>query len=74
LYLDAQDFYLGPASANDTLESIVISDTAGSAVKTSRDGLSAITVQTTSAPEPSTVVLFVTGIGAVAMRRRRNQL
>ena len=74
LYLDAQDFYLGPASANDTLESIVISDTAGSAVKTSRDGLSAITVQTTSAPEPSTVVLFVTGIGAVAMRRRPNQL
>jgi hypothetical protein len=71
LYLDAQDFYLGSNSPGLLLEDVVITNTA-TAAKQTRDGLSAVTVFT-SAPEPSTVFLVLTGIGAVALfRRRRN--
>jgi len=71
IFMDAQSFYLGAAAANTSLVNIVITDTAGSATKVSRDVLSAITVVT---PEPSTVLLFATGFGAIGfLRRRRKQ-
>lgn len=69
LFLDAQNFYLGTDAANTTLLNVVITDTQ-TAVKQSRDGLSAVTVFT---PEPSTMFLLATGFGALGLFRRRRQ-
>jgi hypothetical protein len=70
IYLDAENFYVG-AFAGDELYNMVITDTA-TAQYQSRDELVAATVITGS-PEPSTVVLFLTGIGVVGFIYRRKR-
>ena len=79
VYLDAQNFALGSAYANDYLTSIQIIDTQTS-TRQSRDLLSAITVQgstlpssSPAAPEPSTWLLFATGFGAIGFFRLRRK-
>jgi hypothetical protein len=76
LFLDAQDFTLGSAASGVYLNNFVITDTAGSTTRVSKDALSAVTVfeaTSTSTPEPSTVLLLVTGIGAMCLIRRRRK-
>jgi hypothetical protein len=68
LYLDAQNFYLGSFASNQTLASIVITDT-NTAAKQSRIGLSAVTLLAT--PEPSTIFLIGAGIAGIGLLRRR---
>lgn len=72
--LDAQNFSLGSAYANDYLTSIQIVDTETS-TRQSRDILTAITIQDAgaSAPEPSTWLLFAAGFGVVGLVRLRHK-
>jgi len=73
LSLDAQDFLLSSLvapSANEYLVSIQVAEMSGLA-GTSNTALSAITVNTT--PEPSTVFLFMTGLGALGLARFRRK-
>jgi hypothetical protein len=70
--LNDQDFNLAALvapSSGEYLVSIVVNEAAGSAGQTS---LSAITVDT-AAPEPSTVFLFLTGLGALGLARLRRK-
>jgi hypothetical protein len=71
VYLDAQNFFLGSAYANDYLTSIQVVDTE-TASRQSRDILTAITVEA-SAPEPSTWLLFAIGFGAIGIVRLRRK-
>jgi hypothetical protein len=69
--LDAQDFNLAALvapSASEYLVSVVVKEAAGSTGQTS---LSALTVDTV--PEPSTVFLFLTGLGALGIGRLRRK-
>lgn len=71
--LDAQDFLLGALvapSPNEYLVSITLQDLSGVAT-VSNTALTAITVNTT--PEPSTVILFMTGLGALGLVRLRRK-
>lgn len=71
LNLDAQDFNLGAAAAGDTLEQIIITNTASA---TSRDLVTAVDLQTlSSAPEPASILLILSGIGALGLVRRRQK-
>ncbi len=77
--LDEQDFNLSTyeaANPNSYLVSISISDSSG-ALYVSRAGLSAVTIDTvdapTSTPEPSTWMLFGTGLCLVAWFGRRRK-
>jgi hypothetical protein len=71
--LDAQDFLLGnlvAPSAGEYLVNIKVQELNGLA-GTSNTALSAITVDTT--PEPSTILLFMTGLGALGLARFRRK-
>ena len=70
LFLDAQNFYLG-SFAGSYLYNVVITDT-NTGLYTSRTELSAITVAS-STPEPSTWLLFGTGIAAVFFVAKRRK-
>jgi len=68
--LNDQDFYLGglvAPSFGEYLVNIKVQETTG----TGQTSLSAVTVDTV--PEPSTVFLFLTGIGALGLARFRRQ-
>jgi hypothetical protein len=75
LNLNDLDFLLSPLvtpSDSEYLVNILVTDKVGGA--TSETSLSAITVDTT--PEPSTVLLLITGLGSLGfagIRRRRRQ-
>jgi len=72
--LDAQKFLLSGLVApnpNEYLVSIVVKELSG-ATPVSQTALSAITVDQAT-PEPSTVFLFLTGIGALGLARFRRQ-
>jgi len=71
--LDAQDFLLGSIiapSANEFLVQMKVTESSG-ANAVSQTALSAITVDTV--PEPSTVFLFLTGLGAIGLSRFRRK-
>jgi hypothetical protein len=72
VYLDAQNFSLGSAYASLYLVNVQVVDT-NTGANQSRDLLSAITVQATSTPEPSTWLLLASGlaiVGISVVRRR----
>jgi hypothetical protein len=76
-YLDDQGFFFNSLNLDAThtnlntfLVSIQVSEVAGSG---GGAGLSAITVDTSAAPEPSTVFLFVAGLGVVGLGRFRKR-
>ncbi len=84
--MDDQGFYFGDAFQNLALVSIGVKETgmgtndfAHSGVSASQTALSAITIDTTDAidptPEPSTIALCIMGLGAlvVGTKARRNQ-
>jgi len=71
--LDDQTFQLGSAFLSDWLVSVTVSNTggiSGGTTPNSRTSLAAITVDTV-APEPSTLILFGAGLGAMLFMRRR---
>jgi len=72
--LDYQDFLLGaivaPSSSEYLVSIQVTEEVGGSSSKTS---LSAITVNTTATPEPSTIFLFLSGFGALGFSRLRRK-
>jgi len=77
LVLNDQGFLLGtmifPAvgtNLNTYLENIKIQETGGAGFPGEKLALSAITVDT-AAPEPSTVIMFLTGLGAIGLTRFR---
>jgi hypothetical protein len=78
LNLDDQDFQFGSAFSNYYLLSMTVTDTSG-AVNVSRTALSAVTVVTgasadsspSSAPEPSTVLMLLGGLGVLGIARLR---
>jgi hypothetical protein len=75
LNLDAQAFSFADAGFNELsqyLVNVVVTDS-NTAAKQTRVGLSAITVDqaTDPAPEPSTVLLFMTGFGVLGFAHRR---
>jgi hypothetical protein len=70
--VDDQDFLLGSLvtpSASEYLVSIQVTEEVGGT--SSRTALSAITVNTT--PEPSTILLFLSGFGALGLARLRRR-
>ena len=69
LMLDELAFSFSNNYANTTLNSITITSAAANAGGVSRLALSAITV--TTAPEPSTIALFATGLGLLGLARRK---
>jgi hypothetical protein len=77
LNLDAQDFVLGSMAVGQTLTSVTLTDTAGSSSLVSRDFLSGVTVLSSGSsaptPEPSTVLLVMSGLGLVIVGRRRQK-
>ena len=77
VYLDGQNFNLGSGYANDYLTSVQITD-ADAGSRQSRDILSAITVEGSTlppsgVPEPSTWLLFATGLGVLGFVRLRRK-
>ena len=70
LYLDAQVFNLGSSFLGDYLTSIKVTDAVTASFQSKAD-LTAIDVF--AAPEPSTIFLFVTGIGLVALVHLRRR-
>ena len=78
MYPDDQGFLLGTlvlpnvgTNLNTYLENIKIQEQTGSAFHGNEAlALSAITVNT-AAPEPSTVIMFLTGLGAIGLTRFR---
>jgi hypothetical protein len=75
LFLDDQGFGFGMAFANQYLVSIGVVNNSG-AINVSRTAVSAVTLITAS-PEPSTVLLFLTGLGIIGVvglkKNRLNQ-
>ncbi len=72
-FLDVQELELGNQFLGDYLDSITIASVAPSGEKQRIlfSGLSADVNATASAPEPGTVILFVAGIGLLALSRIR---
>jgi hypothetical protein len=75
--LDDQGFLLGTlvlpgvgTNLNTYLENIKIQEQSGPSFPSEALALSAITVDT-AAPEPSTVIMFLTGLGAIGLTRFR---
>jgi len=66
--LDYQHFTFGTAFLNDYLSEVKVTDIGG-APNNSRTGVSAVTVDV--APEPSTILMFMTGLGAIGFARFR---
>lgn len=71
--LDDQSFSFGNAFLNDYLTEIQITDQNGGN-QIGRTALSAVTVDVASAPEPSTILMVVTGLGAFALAYRRRRV
>jgi len=64
---------LATYAASEYLVSVQINEASGTQAGTSALGLSAITVTTAPTPEPSSVILLLSGLGAVAFGRFRRR-
>jgi hypothetical protein len=69
LKLDDQDFVFGSTFLNQWLVSVQVTENDGDTSFPSETALSAITVDT-AAPEPTTILLFLAGVGGVGLARR----
>jgi hypothetical protein len=71
LKLDDQDFIFGSAFASDWLVSVQVTENSGDSSFLSQTALSAITVDTANpTPEPTTILLVLTGLGGIGLARR----
>ena len=66
-----QGFQFGSAYLNKYLASITVQELSG-VLATSQTALSAITVES-ALPEPSTILLLMTGLGAIGFSRMRRK-
>ena len=69
LKLDDQDFVFGSTFANKWLVSVQVTENDGDADFLSATALSAITVDS-AAPEPTTILLVLAGLGGIGLTRR----
>lgn len=69
LRLDDQDFIFGSTFANEWLVSVQVTENDGDTSFLSATALSAITVDS-AAPEPTTVLLVLAGLGGIGLARR----
>jgi hypothetical protein len=70
LKLDDQDFIFGSTFSNQWLVSVQVSENDGDTSFLSQTALSAITVDTATAPEPTTILLVLAGLGGIGLARR----